>query len=829
MKNYLKLFFCILLISGIHINVDATSLKLSGIVTEENGASIPFANVYIEGTSKGTTTNIEGKYTLELEPGTYIIVYRFIGFKQKKEQITIANSPVVKDLILSPEAYQLNEVKIVAGAEDPAYAIIRQAQKKRKDYANEVEEYKSNVYIKSTQKLLSYPKKIFGQKVEIDEFVDTVTNIFYLSESVSELSFKLKDHTKEEMISSTVSGQPKAYSFNKASDLLVSFYENLIQIGGLTPRGIVSPISASALFYYDYRLEGTFVENGYTVNKIKVIPKRKSDPVFTGDIFILDDSWRFHSIDLQITTAQQIQVIDTFRIKQSFVPVEKEQWMLFNTQYAYHFSIFGFVGNGIVLGIFSQYQLHPDFPKGYFSGEVLKVKKESNTKDSLYWESYRPVPLTNDEKVDYQRKDSTRVIYESREYLDSMDSKYNKFKLSNIITGYTHSNSFKHTQYSTSSFLENIQFNSVEGWNTVLTLDYSKLWEEPTDHSLKISPSLRYGFSNEHWNGKVEASYSYNDERHSILKLEGGTDVVQFNANNPINPFVNSMYSLLARKNYMKIYEKQYLRLGHESEIFNGVRFGIAGEYADRIPLRNTTSYAIASTGDRIYTSNVPNFPYFFDGFEFPRNQSLSIEGELRIRFKQQYISRPEGKYILGSKYPELKISYKKGIKTGITDTDYDLIRASVKDDIKVGLLGDLTYVIAAGKFLRFDALYFMDSHHFNGNQTWFSAFRTEDFLNLDYYRYSTTMPYLEGHVRHNFGGFLLNKIPLIRKLKLNEVAAVHYLYTDPLNHYTEVSLGIEKLNFIRLEVYTSFAENKRGPIGILFGIRRSIGTQRGN
>ncbi len=112
------------------------------------------------------------------------------------------------------------------------------------------------------------------------------------------------------------------------------------------------------------------------ISKIKVIPKRKNDPVFSGDIFIVDDIWRIHSLDLMITKAQQIQVIDTFRIKQNFISVDNEKWMLFNTQYAYHFSILGFNGSGIVLGIFSQYNLKPEFPKGYFDGLVLKVNKD---------------------------------------------------------------------------------------------------------------------------------------------------------------------------------------------------------------------------------------------------------------------------------------------------------------------------------------------------------------------------------------------------------------------------------------------------------------------
>ncbi len=475
MKVFLKTSSFIFIFFLTFTHVIAASVRISGKVTEENGEPVPFASVYIEGSSRGTTTNIEGNYNLELEPGSYNIVFRFIGFKQRTEQVLLVNSAITLNVILSAESYQLKEVRIIAGAEDPAYAIIRQAQKKRKDYVREVEEFKNIAYVKSTQLLESYPKKIMGQEVDMGEFIDTVSKIFYLSESVSNFSFKQTDKVKEEMISSTLSGDPKGYSFNKASDLLLNFYNNLIQIGGLTPRGLVSPISASALVYYDYRLEGTFVENGETVNKIKVIPKRKSDPVFQGDIFILDDSWRIHSFDLLITRAQQIQFLDTFRIVQSFLPVDKERWLLFNTQYAYHFNVLGFVGSGKVLGIFSEYQLDPGFPAGYFDGQVMKVNKESNTRDSSYWEQVRPVPLTVEEKVDYKHKDSTRVVFESKEYMDSMDAKSNKFRFNDLfLNGYSYSNSFENKSFSVTSLLENLQFNSVEGFNTSVGLTYRK-------------------------------------------------------------------------------------------------------------------------------------------------------------------------------------------------------------------------------------------------------------------------------------------------------------------------------------------------------------------
>jgi hypothetical protein len=285
----------------------------------------------------------------------------------------VGAQPVQLDIHLSTESVSLKEVTIHGNAEDPAYEIIRNAQEKRKYYRDQVSLYSTNAYVKSTQRLLNYPKRLLGQDVNIGDQVDTVTNIFYLSESVSELSYKAPGHYKEKMISSKVSGEPRTYSFNQATDVLISFYDNLVSISGLTPRGLVSPIAGNSIFFYKFRLEGTFTDNGVTVNKISVIPRRTSDPVFSGTIYITDQTWRIYSVDLMITKAQQMELIDTFHVQQNFIKVSEEVWMPFSHQLDYSFNVFGFKGDGVVLGVFSDYNLHPFVGKRFFTAEVLSV------------------------------------------------------------------------------------------------------------------------------------------------------------------------------------------------------------------------------------------------------------------------------------------------------------------------------------------------------------------------------------------------------------------------------------------------------------------------
>lgn len=64
----------------------------------------------------------------------------------------------MENVVLSQESYTLSGVTIDGNAEDPAYEIIRQAIKKRKQHLTEVPAYTADVYIKGVQKLVGAPK-----------------------------------------------------------------------------------------------------------------------------------------------------------------------------------------------------------------------------------------------------------------------------------------------------------------------------------------------------------------------------------------------------------------------------------------------------------------------------------------------------------------------------------------------------------------------------------------------------------------------------------------------------------------------------------------------
>lgn len=793
MKVSCTLFFFLITLSSAF----AQQAAISGKITGENNKAIPFASVYIKNTTKGTSANSEGEYILQLKPGNYEVQYKAVGYARQSQKVNLTASQVV-NVILKTETYQLNDVVVKAGGEDPAYAIIRKAIKKRKAHLNEVNAFTAEVYIKGLQKLLSAPKKFMGfdvQKAARENGLDSNRRgIVYLSESESKYSFTRPNNVHEEMISSKVSGSNQAFSFNRASDISVNFYENIQTWGGISNRPVISPIADNALFYYNYKYIGFSTENGETIDKIQVIPKRGYDACFQGYIYILEDSWRIYSLDFYITKKQNINFVDTLKINEQFFPVSAKAWMPSSVKFEFTGGLLGFKIGGYFISIYKDYDLNPTFTKDEFK-EVLKITKNVNKKDSLFWENERPVPLTQEEKTDYTKKEILAKKRESKPYLDSLDKSDNKFKpTSLLLNSYHHRNRYEHEYFNFDPILTSIRFNTVEGFAIKYNASYSKMIDSAENRYLYIAAKAGYGFSDHIVTGGLSGSVPL---KSFTLGFNAGSDVVDLNNTNPIAPIVNSLHSLLRRENYEKLYQKQSLAVTIYKRISGGWQANAGVEWADRKWLPNATSYSFTNRANRQYTSNNPYIPSE-DVPLFPENQSFKLTLRTTYDFSDKYETYPTGRRYLPSPYPTIGLSYVKGISGVLgSDVDYDLLSADIsKTNINTGVLGYTSFYISAGKFLNNNSLFYPDYKQFSGNQAVVYRGGIDHFLLLDYYTFSTYTEFLEGHVEQNFSGFILNKIPLIRKLKLQEIVDINYLSTPTLKNYTELGVGVQYLGF---------------------------------
>lgn len=793
--------------------------KISG-----NGEALPFATIYVKGSSNGSNSNQEGNYELKLEKGTYTLVVQYLGYNKKEVPLDLKSDKTL-NVNLQLDGISLQEITVLAG-EDPAYPILRQAIKKRDFYLHQVQTYSCQTYVKGLQRLINIPEKLkklikmtSGEKIDSSQL-----GILYLSESESDYYFASPNKQKEILYSSKVSGESQGFSFNQFNQMRFDFNENLVNINGLVERPLVSPIHHNAFLYYKYTLLGSYEEDAGLVHKIAVKPKQSSNPCFTGIIYIQDKSWRLCGLDLQLTKAQKIKFVDSLFIRQTFAPVSGDSvWMPVNHYIGFTFRFMGIIGDGYGNARVKNFNLQPDLSENFFTNELLIVKDDANKKDSLYWEKNRPVPLTLEETTDYRKKDSVEKVESTDRFKDSVDHIHNHFRVASLFLGYTYTSTRKKIQLNIPGIISSgIQYNTVEGVNLIYNFTLNKTYED--QRVKRFNGKVRYGFSNALWGGEMGYNYFFHPKKFSRIGFKAKSIVEQFNGAEPITPLINTFYTLLANDNFMKLYKESALEGSYFSEIRNGLFFNTVVKYAQRDPLKNSSTNLWVDDPNKLFTSNDPQHHTTEDS-AFTSNRALSAEFSFSFRFRQKYFSRPNQKVIVGSKFPRLNVSYRKAIPTLNCVANYDMLSAMIYDDVRLGLFGTLGYRIRGGGFLNRSNLYFMDYKHFLGNQT---AFNTNDYLNsyrlLPYYDYSADQWYAEVHAEHHFNGFLFNALPLIKKLRAQEVVGGHFLFNNQIKQYYELNFAIENIfGLIRVDYVLAYGLGNKVRSGFTIGINSRL------
>src|SRR5471030_1159533 len=103
MNKYLFL----LILSLFGLQAAGQTHLLSGHITDNQDKPIGFTSVYIKNTTYGTSANENGNYKFNLKPGSYNVVYRFVGFKERTENISIGDRDEVRNIKMVPDSFML--------------------------------------------------------------------------------------------------------------------------------------------------------------------------------------------------------------------------------------------------------------------------------------------------------------------------------------------------------------------------------------------------------------------------------------------------------------------------------------------------------------------------------------------------------------------------------------------------------------------------------------------------------------------------------------------------------------------------------------------------
>lgn len=806
---------------------------VQGIVTDEKGEPLPFATVSIAGTTLGTSCNAEGKYMLTIPAGTHTVQCQYMGFEKAVTTLSFQdNAMVTHNFRLKEQTLSMKEY-VVKASEDPAMYIMRKVIAKRKFHQKQIETFETGIYLKGILRTREMPDKIMGTKIDPTEITgidSTGKGILYLCEE--EGTFYTQQGKQRTVIHAVrESGNPNGLGMSSFPPV-VNFYDNNVNLSeDISPRGLISPVSENALYYYNYKLLGDFQESGKTIYKIAVSPKRDYEPLFRGDIYIVDEQWCFHSLDLYATQKSNINFLDTLQFRQYYIPLQEDLWIIKQQVLLPKIKVLGFDIVGSFVTVYNNQKVNQRMPDTLFNAKILSVYDENaNKKDSSYWMGSRPIPLEDDEVRDFLLRDSVHRVTSDPKYIDSMRRIGNKISVMDLITnGISHTGKDKKYFFSTNALLSGLaNYNIVEGVNIAPRIE--GYYHLDTFHQIKFAAAARYGFSNLHFNAIGRVSYVKKDKywsgRYWELGLEGGQYVFQFNPYNPIQPLYNTITTLFYRKNYLKIYERAGGKLSFKRSYGNGFAWSAYASLQRRTYVSNTTDFSFAKTNVGGFT---PNYPPELAWVPMDIHNAAIVGGKLSWQPGYTYTLYPNKKVPNGSRYPVFSLAYEKGLP-GIMDskTDFDKWEADMKGYIGLRLAGIVEYKLRTGGFLNNKYVSIPDLNHIQGNQLIVATPYLESFQTAPYYLYSNQEPWFgAAHVEWKLNGFLTNKIPLFRRLSWYLLTGANLYYVNDKFYHTEAFVGLDNIGYgvfrlLRVDVVQSWNSiqtfNTAVRIGLRFG-----------
>lgn len=782
----------------------AQVVRVYGKVTNTRQEPLANVSIHLKTSSVGTLSRDDGSYELFISKGRYDIVVSMVGYETMMLPVVV-NEELLQNITLRDDDVKttLSEVVVKVKLKDRAEEIMRLMVEKKDSVKQGAKNYTYKAYIKAVQK----DSAVAGKKdtTPPEPTVKLIKEIYLKVDRDA-----ATNRIKEERLGIKTSGEDKALFYTTTTDGDFNFYNNLISIPRLSPTPFVSPISGTGLLSYRFktiRIERRGREKLYTIS---VRPRALTNATVEGELTVSDSTWSILYCRFRFPS-YHINDYDYFEVEQQYDYIGGQAWMLAQQTFNWWTEGRGKHITGQTAVNYSDYELEKDFGRRHFGNEVSVTTERAYNRDSTFWKEARRETLSAKETEFVRYRDSLYTLTLTKSYRDSMEAEINRITWKKLgFFGQTLYSSEKQRSWYLPPIISLYSPFAFGGGRLNASVGYQKFF--PDRKNIFINTSLSYGLRNKDVNGSLEVSRKY-------------------------NPFNQGYYTIAARREFQFIFEGDaYINLIKRSNIYLNNEMGIGHglEIANGLFLRNELSVALRRSVSNYRTGKLVDSLL---GDVLDNNQPIPFEpynalyGKVRLEYTpfQQYRREPLEKVILGSKWPTVFVEWRKGFKNILaSDVDFDYLEAGLQQQVNMGLMGISKYTVKTGSFLNTRDLRLIDYQFQRRGDPFLFMNPHRSFQALD-----STFPifnrFYEGHLVHEFNGFLLNKIPLLKKLQLREIAGTGFLITKERNlRYAELFFGVERafqspfnpLDKFKLGVYvtTSVANQFSNPIQFKIG-----------
>ncbi len=753
--------------------------KISGQILDEENQPLPYVNIYLKNTTNGTSSNFDGKFNLTVAKKRGRIEISFVGYETQSLKYN-PNKTYFK-IILKEASNTLDEVIIVSKPkkrlkkkENPAYRILKEIwSRKKKNGLKLVEAYQykklqtteiglnnldtlflKNLFRKEYKKVLEeLPPDDDGINYYIPLFLsETVKNIY----GNNSLNIEREDIEAEKNNGINKQGFVFDRMANTFND--IDIHNNNVSV---LKKSFVSPISTAGFETYDYVLHDSITVNDKKSYSIYFFPRRNGDLAFEGYFWVADKNFSITKIKMSVHKDINLNFVRKLSFEKEYIIKDDSIYLPKKDIYIGDFTLTDKDESNKGLTIkktsdFSNYIFDKKLSDPFYSEKILRFKPKQFNKDKTYW---------NDISKSPEKKDTYQLI-------ESVKKK-KKIKqitgvLNTLSTGYiTIAPSFQLGQY-----WNTIVKNSVEGLKIKLGF---RSFKTPDDR-FRLSGFIGYGTKDKRYKFGTELKYLLSYKPRIGVGVSYLKDIEQLGgkllSTNGLNANVFDPNALFSRGDNFFLSDVNRTAIKFDIEIKKNLHFGISAAHnvirsaspkdfnVDYLDDTNKLQSEVTDVSTDIYIAYTPGrFEYGF-GIEQKMGRNL---------------------------YPSLVLNYHKGYKNVLNGSfNYDKIQFKYSQPILLGKLGLLIATVDGGK--TFGKVPVTLLSPIPANQTYWLTKNTFSLMN--YYDFVTDT-YIAGHFEQHFNGLILNKLPLIKNLKLRSLITFKTVYGT----ISEENIAINKSN----------------------------------
>ncbi|MCY0969710.1 DUF5686 family protein [Chryseobacterium sp. CY353] len=805
--KYGFLYISLLVTSLFHAQNAATGR----IVDAKTNREITAVEIFINDNNTPSITTKSGSFTVQSDSIIYKLKFQKKNYALESVEITAANSNNIIVKLSGEKVSSIEEVvihnektKFKNKKENPAYRIMQEVWKRKRN--NGLDKFDTYTY-KEYEKIqfdannldsAFMNRKIFNKLDFIFDYADSTARgkmalPIFLNESVYNNFGENKPgkKTKKLLIAQKTSGfQDNQVIAITAKNLYrdINIYDNTLNYFDI---GFPSPVGTDGFSTYDYNLIDTVSVRGEQAYKIRYQPRRTDVLAFQGYLFIDTDSYAVLGATLKSTNKINVNFINAISTELEYDNPDDETFLpkkfiteIEMTPFSKKKTAKGLVAKRTV--DYSEYEFNKPLDNSVFTRKEEEYDAEFVDKDDAYWVKARPDSLSKSEQG----------VYEMLEKLQQTP------KFNRIVKLYE---TLASQHYNITKGIDIGPIFSIYGKNDVegdrIRLGARTYFGQ--NDPWRIQFYNAYGFKDKQFKYGVEGRYMFNRVNRFMIGAGTKRDITQLGVQLTTEDGI--MSRSFASSTVFARGENASLSSVNQTSIFTSIE-----------PWKNF-QVRVDGTMQSIKSANPSGFSlmYYRNGdLRKTTNDShvtISLIARPGAKFSQTGVDR----YEHGTLAPTIVLKYTRGIE-GLFNADfnYNKLQFMFYKPILLGSWGKTLLNFEAGK--NFDTVPLALQNVIPGNQSYGLVPNT--FAQLNYYEFVADT-YSTLHIEHHFNGKILSFIPLIKKLKLREVAFIRGAYgslsdaskninVENLKYsapneqvYYEYGFGIENIGFGNIRI----------------------------